>query len=370
MASSASERSEKPTARRLRDARRKGQVAVSRDLATAAGFASALGTLVALLPEARLQLAACVLQSVERAGSGADLEIATASSAVGSAVWMILSISLPVGAAAIAGSAGVSLMQTQGLVSGESLSPKPERFNPVAGLKRLVAARTLVEFAKSWVKVVAVGSAAILAVASEGLSALVNSSWTEPGDAMLVGARISMTVALAVAGASLAIGGADVLLQRWLHARDLRMTKDEVRRDQKEEDGDPHIKHVRKQIHRELALPTMLHRTRTASFVAVNPTHLAIAVVYRDDSDEAPRIVAKGAGEIARRLRREAERYGVRVVRNKPLARALFAVPVDAEIPEELYLAVAETLTFIAEAAAGRESNVANEADVANEARV
>ena len=370
MASSASERSEKPTARRLRDARRKGQVAVSRDLATAAGFASALGTLVALLPEARLQLAACVLQSVERAGSGADLEIATASSAVGSDVWMILSISLPVGAAAIAGSAGVSLMQTQGLVSGESLSPKPERFNPVAGLKRLVAARTLVEFAKSWVKVVAVGSAAILAVASEGLSALVNSSWTEPGDAMLVGARISMTVALAVAGASLAIGGADVLLQRWLHARDLRMTKDEVRRDQKEEDGDPHIKHVRKQIHRELALPTMLHRTRTASFVAVNPTHLAIAVVYRDDSDEAPRIVAKGAGEIARRLRREAERYGVRVVRNKPLARALFAVPVDAEIPEELYLAVAETLTFIAEAAAGRESNVANEADVANEARV
>ncbi|MBK6316598.1 MAG: EscU/YscU/HrcU family type III secretion system export apparatus switch protein [Blastocatellia bacterium] len=370
MASSASERSEKPTARRLRDARRKGQVAVSRDLATAAGFASALGTLVALLPEARLQLAACVLQSVERAGSGADLEIATASSAVGSAVWMILSISLPVGAAAIAGSAGVSLMQTQGLVSGESLSPKPERFNPVAGLKRLVAARTLVEFAKSWVKVVAVGSAAILAVASEGLSALVNSSWTEPGDAMLVGARISMTVALAVAGASLAIGGADVLLQRWLHARDLRMTKDEVRRDQKEEDGDPHIKHVRKQIHRELALPTMLHRTRTASFVAVNPTHLAVAVVYRDDSDEAPRIVAKGAGEIARRLRREAERYGVRVVRNKPLARALFAVPVDAEIPEELYLAVAETLTFIAEAAAGRESNVANEADVANEARV
>ncbi|MBK6427125.1 MAG: EscU/YscU/HrcU family type III secretion system export apparatus switch protein [Blastocatellia bacterium] len=323
------------------------------------------------MPEARLQLAACVLQSVERAGSGADLEIATASSAVGSAVWMILSISLPVGAAAIAGSAGVSLMQTQGLVSGESLSPKPERFNPVAGLKRLVAARTLVEFAKSWVKVVAVGSAAILAVASEGLSALVNSSWTEPGDAMLVGARISMTVALAVAGASLAIGGADVLLQRWLHARDLRMTKDEVRRDQKEEDGDPHIKHVRKQIHRELALPTMLHRTRTASFVAVNPTHLAIAVVYRDDSDEAPRIVAKGAGEIARRLRREAERYGVRVVRNKPLARALFAVPVDAEIPEELYLAVAaETLTFIAEAAAGRESNVANEADVANEARV
>lgn len=358
MASSASERSEKPTARRLRDARRKGQVAVSRDLATAAGFASALGTLIALLPEARLQLAACVVQAVERAGTGADLDIATASSAVDGAIWMILGISLPVGAAAIAGSAGVSLLQTQGLVSGESLSPKPERFNPVAGLKRLVAARTMVEFAKSWAKVVVVGSAAILAVAGEGLTALVASSWTEPGDAMLVGARISMAVALAVAAASLAIGGADVLLQRWLHARDLRMTKDEVRRDQKEEDGDPHIKQVRKQIHRELALTTMLRATRTASFVAVNPTHLAVAVVYREDSDEAPRIVAKGAGEIARRLRREAERHGVRIVRNKPLARALFAVPVEAEIPEELYLVVAETLAFISEAVAGLEAGV------------
>ncbi len=350
MANSASERTEQPTPRRLRDARRKGQVAVSRDLASAVSLVCALGAVVATLPVARRELAAGVLRSIERAGSAEVLDVLSASNAIEGALWMLLKLALPIGLAALAGGVAVTMLQTHGLVTGSAFTPKLERLNPIAGLKRLVAARTIVELVKTWIRLIVIGAAASFAVAGEGLAGLVASSWSEPGDAMHVGARVSMIAALAVAVATVGIGGADVLLQRWLHARDLRMTKDEVRRDHKEEEGDPHVKQARKQVHRELALSTMLRATRSASFVAVNPTHLAVAVAYDEGRDEAPRVVAKGAGEMAKRIRREAERSRIRVVRNKPLARALFSVPVTAEIPEELYIADAETIAFIREA--------------------
>lgn len=314
-------------------------------------FVCALGTFVAALPGARRELGASVTSAIARAGAGESVDVLSASSAIEGAIWTILTIALPIGLAALAGGVIVTLLQTQCLVTGSSLTPKLERLDPIAGLKRLVAARTVVEFAKTWAKVIVIAAAASFSIFGEGLAGLVASSWTQPGDAMLVGARIAVMAALAVAVASVGIGGADVLLQRWLHARDLRMTKDEVRRDHKEEEGDPHVKQARKQIHREMALSTMLRATRSASFVAVNPTHLAVAVAYDESRDEAPRVVAKGAGEIAKRIRREAERSRVRVVRNKPLARALFGVPVTAEIPEELYIAVAETIAFVGAAA-------------------
>lgn len=320
-------------------------------------FVCALGALVAALPGARRLLGASVRSAIERAGSGEGVDVLSASSAIEGAVWMMLTVAVPIGVAALAGGVVATLLQTQGLVTGSALTPKLERLSPIAGLKRLVAARTVIEFAKSWAKVIVIAAAASFSVAGEGLAGLVASSWTEPGDAMFVGARISMMAALAVAFASVGIGGTDVLLQRWLHARDLRMTKDEVRRDHKEEEGDPHVKHARKQIHREMALSTMLRATRSASFVAVNPTHLAVAVAYDEGRDEAPRVVAKGAGEIAKRIRREAERNRVRVVRNKPLARALFGVPVTAEIPEELFVAVAEIIAFVGESADDSKDN-------------
>lgn len=346
--SSTSERTEQPTPKRLREARRKGQVAVSRDLASAAGFACALGVLAASLPFAARRLASTASLAIERAVSTGSLDAAAALAAVDDALWTMLSVSLPIGTAALAGGVVLTLLQTKALITAESFAPKPERFDPVAGIKRLFAHRTLIELGKTWLKLSAVGVAVVWAAGGEGLRTLVQSATSGPGDAILAGARVSLLAACAVAVSSVVLGGIDVLLQRWLHNKDLRMTKDDVRRDHKEEEGDPHVKNARKQIHRELALSTMLRNTRTASFVAVNPTHLAVAVAWDESRDSAPRIVAKGAGEAARRIRREGEWNGVRIVRDKPLARALYAVPTEAEIPEALYVAVAETLAFIA----------------------
>lgn len=353
MASSSSERTEPPSPRRLREARRRGQVAVSRDLASALGFACALAALIASLPSMRRTLASSVGAAIDRAEHVGALTPLAASTAINEAIWAVLQLSLPVGIAAMTGGVLLTLLQTRGLVTAASFALKAERLNPLSGIKRLVAHRTLVELGKTWVKLFSIAAAALWAVTGEGLRGLVHSAWTDPGDALVIGARVSLNAACAVAAASIAIGGVDVLLQRWLHARDLRMTKDEARRDHKEDEGDPQVKQARKQLHRELALSTMLRATRTASFVAVNPTHLAVAVTWNEDQDDAPRIVAKGAGEIARRIRREGERSGVRIVRDKPLARALFALPVETEIPEALYLAVAETLAFIAETTSG-----------------
>ena len=178
---------------------------------------------------------------------------------------------------------------------------------------------------------------------------LVASSWSGASASFEAASRAGTVAAAVVAGATILLGAADVVIQRWLHTRDLRMTKDDVRRDQKEEEGDPHVKNARRQLHREMALSTMLVATRTASFVAVNPTHLAVAVRYDATADEAPRIVARGSGDAARRIRREAMRSGVRIVHNRPLARSLYVVAVDSEIPEALYVAVAEVLALVGE---------------------
>ena len=276
MPASAAERTEPPTARRLRDARRKGQVAVSRDLSSAAAFAAGVAALVATAPGRSRRFEAELVGSVERACAADDLAMSEAVAVVGRVVWLVARVSFPVGLAALCAGVLLGGAQSHGLVAVAALAPKLERLDPVRGLKRLGQARTLVEAVKTWLKVV-IAATAVVSAAGANRAALAGAASTGP-DALLAFAALVVRDGAARAAVALAVlAAADVIVQRRLHLRELRMTRDEVRRDQKEDEGDPHVKSARRQAHREIAAEQMLVATRSATVVLVNPTHVAVA---------------------------------------------------------------------------------------------
>lgn len=344
-------RTEPPTPRRLREARRKGQVAVSRDLASAASFAAAAATLWATAGRTDALMRGAIGGALARAAATEELATADALAVLAGALSTTLSSSAAVGVAAVAAALLASAAQTGGLLAARALAPKAERLDPVAGMRRMASLRTLVELLKSWARLVAVAVAAASAIA--GYAGEMAGAARAGGAAPFLLALLVVRDAALRAAILLALLGAlDVALQRRLHLRDLRMTRDEVRRDQREEEGDPHLKSARRQAHRELAVRRMLVAARGASVVVANPTHVAAALRYDEGSDDAPRVVAKGTGRVARRIRRAAEQSGVRVIHDRPLARALARVEVGEAIPEALYEAVAEILAFVAERSA------------------
>jgi type III secretion protein U len=259
------------------------------------------------------------------------------------AAWDLARWSLPAGATALALGALASLALAGPGLSPESLRPRWERIDPVAGLRRLVSPVQLAAALLGLGKAVAlVGLAwAWLRAAAPGLAELPRAA---PA-ALLRAAPQLLDLALRLAVASLAFGLGDAALARWRHLRSLRMTRDEVRREQKDDEGDPGHRAERRRRHRALLEAGPVSR---ATVVVVNPTHVAVALRHDRATADAPRVVAKGRGRAAAAIRSAARRSGVPVVRDVPLARALHRLAdVGDEIPEELFEAAAALLVHL-----------------------
>jgi flagellar biosynthesis protein FlhB len=343
----AGERTERPTPRRLREERREGNVPVSRDLVAALSFCAAAAVLAWSAPSAASAAGDELRDAIDRTLRHEEITVAILGSLFERSIETLLAIVLPIaGAGLVVGSLAAGL-QTGGLVAMSTVAPKWERLDPLAGLRRLATPRSLMELVKVLVKLCAVAYAALAAFA-EHAPALIRatSAGAEGAFGVAITALRSATLRAGATLVLLAVG--DLALQRWLLLRELRMTKDDVRRDVKEDEGDPLIRSARRRLHRELVAGPMLAAVRSASVVVVNPTHLATALAY-EPHDDAPRLVAKGAGRVARRIRREAERAGIPIVQNAPLARTLFRVELDDEVPEALYAAVVEVFVTIQE---------------------
>lgn len=157
-------------------------------------------------------------------------------------------------------------------------------------------------------------------------------------------------LAISVGIAYLAIAAADYFFQRYQHTKQLRMSKDEVKREYKESEGDPQIKGKRRQLHQELIANSQVQRTRKATVVVTNPTHLAIAIYYQEADNVLPTVIAKGEDHVAKRMIALAREEGIPVMQNIPLARAIYAdVPVDRYIPPDLIEPMAEVLRWVKE---------------------
>jgi flagellar biosynthesis protein FlhB len=244
---------------------------------------------------------------------------------------------------ALVAGAAASVVQTGGFVATKKLTPKLERLNFFEGVKQLVSAARLFAVARALLF-----AAAAMYLAYRGLAAhLVDLARLSGRLAHvgLVAGTISGDLARNVALAGLALAAIDVVVVRRGWRKRLRMSKHEVKREHKESEGDPQLKAARERAHHEMLAAATIANVRTASVVVVNPTHIACALRYDEkEGDEAPIVVASGEGDLAERIVRAAEDYGVPVLRDVPLARALIELQVGDAIPEALYEAVAEIL--------------------------
>lgn len=343
-----SDKTEEPTPRRLRKAREDGDSPVSAALVQAAGFVVA----ITLAPAA---VAATAGRATARIQQALEYPL-QAFSPMGLALD-VLTLSLPLIAAAALVSAVVGFVQTGGIISTKKLAPDLSKANPITGLKNIFNWQRILGVVRSLVGALVVGWLAVRLLLDHG-GDLANSIGNI-GGAALVASDLSRHLLWIAAMVGLALAALDVLITQWSWKKRLRMSKDEVKREYKESEGDPEIKQARKQAHQEMLRGATISAVKDATVVIVNPTHLATALHYveSDEEDAAPRVVAQGEGDLARQMIDAARAYGIPVVRDVPVARALSDLEIGDEIPEALYEAVAEILREVWEQAEGDEAD-------------
>jgi len=241
----------------------------------------------------------------------------------------------------------VNYLQVGFLFTAEPVAFKLERLNPVEGAKRVFSRRALFELAKAVLKVALVSLVAFLFVRSR-LESLFTVQYLDVAGMWQKLSHLSLSLSLWIGVVFLTLAVLDYLYQRYEHHTNLKMTKQEVKEEAKQMEGDPQLKARLRERRRRMVTQRMMQEVPRATVVITNPTELAVALRYREEEESAPVVVAKGAALMARRIRELAAEHGVPQVENKPVARLLYdQVEVGQEIPVELYQAVAEILAIV-----------------------
>jgi flagellar biosynthetic protein FlhB len=349
----AASKTEEPTPRKLEDARKKGDVAKTPDLSALASLAAAAAVVAVAggwmsrnLAQALVPFLASPDAMSFEGGGGVDI----ARHAMMAGAPILLAVVLAAAAAGVAG----NLVQTGLMFTPDKLAFDFKKVSPAAGFKRIFGIDGLMQFAKSLVKVL-LTSALAYGVLKPHLNDLYNLAQLEPAAMLPFAADILRRLVFAVAAFLLVVAGADWFWQRQRFMTRMRMTKEELKEDFKQSEGDPHIRARQKQLRMERARRRMMQAVPGATVVVMNPTHYAVALKYDAEETGAPLCVAKGLDTLALKIREIAEAAGVPVIEDPPLARALYAaVDIDDMIPPAHYEAVAKVIGFILSAARRR----------------
>lgn len=339
-------RTEQPTPRRREQAREKGSVARSQDLNSSVLLLGAALTLSAFGAGMISGLGEILKRLVSRSGqtSFEDFEVANL---IRGELFATAKVILPFLATIMVIGLLVNVTQVGFRISWKAAAPKWERLNPITGFQRFFSVRALVELGKSLLKLLFVGLALYFTLRSASLEA----PWLyymHTDQILGEMGRMLNDLFFAAAMALLAIGIADFAYQRWDHEQSLKMTKEEVKEEAKQQEGDPKVKGKIRELMIRSSLKRMMKSVPEADVVITNPVHLAVAIKYDRAQSSAPIVVAKGARKVAERIKEIAAENGVPIVENKPLARALFkSVDIGFEIPIDLYKAVAEILAYV-----------------------
>lgn len=350
MAEQHENRTEQASARRKADARRRGQVAVSRDVPTAAMLFGAVALLYLLSETALLRLVDVMREWFVRATDPATfrvLDMDRVYDVIHLFGWESLGLSLPFAVGVAAAAIAAYLVQTGALWASEGLSVDGSKISPIAGFGRLLSIRSAGELIKAILKLSIIAGVAVIAIRRDvgRLPELVQQDLH--GMLHMAGAlafRLVMLIAFAVGLIALA----DYGYQRFEWERSLRMTRQELKQEHRDAEGDPVLRSRVRSLQKQMTRHRMMAEVMTADVVVTNPTHLAVALRYDQQRMSAPIVVAKGAGFVAERIREVAREHGVMVVENKVVARTLYQlVDIGREVPEELYRAVAEILALV-----------------------
>jgi len=345
------QKTEEATPQRQREAREKGQVALSTEAISAMSLVAISASVLVMGGFLAQAVGAMVVASLENVGSTGiqKLEIGKAASLVTDATSAIAGEFFMVILPALGVAALVGYGQAGWQLTPKSVSLDVAKINPAKGVKRLFSARGVVRATMALAKVLVV-MATIGVVAWQQAPNVSALAGAELGPALqMVGAIIVRCVSGALL-AILALGLIDLVFQRNQHNKDLRMTRQEVKEEMKNTEGDPHLKARVRQIQREVASRRMMSDVPTATVVVTNPTHYAVALKYERDSAEgsAPLVVAKGVDVVAQRIKEVAGEAGVTLFEDRPLARALHArTEIGDEVPVDLFEAVAAVLAYV-----------------------
>ncbi len=338
-------KTEPATQKRREDARRKGQVAKSREIVSVLVLLAGFASLRAMGPAAWETFQTSMVYFFDAALGlrGRDALAQGVVRLVVPAVLLLLPLMLAVVIAGVAG----NLLQTGPMLTGEGLKFDAKKLDPIAGIKKLVSAQAIVELLKSSAKLLVVGWA-VWSWLKASYPAMLELSWMDLVSALTRSGELVKALVLRTLTALAVIAAIDYAWQRYSHEKQLMMTREEIRDELKQQEGSPEVRGAIRRRQREMARRLMASAVRGADVVVTNPTHYAVALKYDADQMDAPQVVARGQRLTALHIRELAEAAEVPIVENPPLARALFAAcDVGDLVPPELYAAVAEVLAFV-----------------------
>lgn len=341
-----SQKTEEPTPHKLSEARQKGNVISSQEVSS---FAILLGGALtaAFLGPFMAERLANATGSLLANAHAIPFDAENVSNVLLDVLFEVAIGMAPIALLLVVLGAGAKLAVSGFLFSGESMKPSLSKLSLIKGLKRMFSLKSLVEFAKGLVKLAIVGWIVYLlsVPAVDQVEVLMQMDVAAAAEETRL---ILVRMFSGVVGVMAIIAGLDYMYQRHEYMKQMRMTKQEIKDEHKQSEGDPIVKGRLRQIRAERARSRMMAAVPTADVVVTNPTHFAVALKYEIDSMGAPRVVAKGADEVAFRIREVANENDVPIVENPPLARALFSTAdIDDEVPPEQYKAVAEVISYV-----------------------
>ena len=341
------EKTEEPTGRKLAKAREKGQVARSQEVSSWFAILALSLIITFFLPGTASSYGHFLSGLIEEAHV-MRIDVSSLGALAGSLLWaVLLAVGLPA-VLLLIGSLAAGIIQTEGLLfTFEQVKPELSKIGLKRGIKKIFSANAIADFLKGIVKI-SVVSAVVLFMMWPDREQLVASIQLEPlifADVLRI-AVLKVVVAILIVMTVIAI--IDVAYQRYSHKKQLRMTKEEVKDEHKETEGDPKVKNRLRRIRVERARQRIMAAVPQADVVVTNPTHYSVALQYDQATMEAPRLIAKGVDALAMRIREVAKEHKIPIVANPPLARALYGgVEIDQEVPPEHYKAVAELIGYV-----------------------
>ena len=341
------EKTEAPTEKKRRESREEGQVAFSKELSSAALLAGIVLTLVATSPFILDSFRELMTNIFRQMASADELSVNSIYTLSGEIITTMLPAFTPFLTVIVLVAIFAAVVQVGIQITFKAIVPKFSKLSPLTGIKRLFSSQSLADFLKSMAKLIIVGFVGYLTYMDK-ISELNGLSVSTP-EAIL---KYNFTVVAEVAGkivlALVAIAIFDYFYQRWHHEQQMMMTKQEVKEETKQTEGDPQLKARIRQIQREMSNARMMQEVPKADALIVNPTHFSVAVLYDRDIMAAPEVTAKGVDHMALRMRTIARENNVPILERPELARDLYAnVEIGEDIPERFYKAIAEILAFV-----------------------
>ena len=343
------EKTEEPTAKKLEDARKKGQVMRSTEVVTAATLLAFFFMLKIFVGFIGNRFMTSFRQTIGFISdyTSEPFTLNTARTIIRGSFWNIIVAAFPIMIVGLVVTIVAIVFQVKWKVTAEPLKPKFDKFNPVTGMKRLFSKDKIMDLFKSSAKVVILAYVVYSYLKNQWPLIYKMYSYTLPQAIAVIGDTV-INVGIRISALFAVIAMFDLFYQKWKYHQDMMMSKQEVKDEYKNSEGDPKVKSQQKQRMQQASQRRMMQDLPNADVVITNPTHLAVAIKYDKDTNEAPVVVAKGADYLAQKIKDRARENAIEIVENKPLARMLYHnVEIGAEIPPELYQMVAEVLAYV-----------------------